>query len=71
MAQVKINFSNEEAARQFIDWLDGQGEQDYWTWMEYREEENDNPELTATEFIYDVNDKSNLEINTKSGRMDG
>ena len=65
MYTVKINFDNKEAAENFRDWLDGQGEQDYWTWMEERENE-DEGNITATNFKYNRND---LEINTECGRL--
>jgi hypothetical protein len=31
---ITIKFENEKAALHFAHWLCGQGEQDYWTWME-------------------------------------
>jgi len=34
MAQVKINFPSDAAAKEFCTWLCEQGEQDYWGWME-------------------------------------
>lgn len=36
-----------EAARQFLDWLSGQGEQDYWQWQDCRDEP-----VTITRFDY-------------------
>jgi hypothetical protein len=34
MYQVIINFEEEEDARNFISWMDNQGEQDYWQAIE-------------------------------------
>lgn len=62
--KVEINFENLAAAQQFVDWLNGQGEQDYWTWMEYREQE-ESGKITATRFIY-----NDLQVDTKCGRLD-
>jgi len=66
MLSVKINFENEAARKHFVIWLSEQGEQDYWTWMEYREQEEPG-DITAITFEYDY--KSCEEINTKSGRL--
>lgn len=63
---VQIEFANEQAAQHFMDWLSGQGEQSYWIWMEYREEEEEGS-ITATSFEYD--DEKFL-IKTKCGRLD-
>lgn len=63
---LKINFSNEKALNHFMDWLSGQGEQDYWIWMECREQEDNDAELTAVGFDYS---KKN-EIDTTCGRLD-
>ena len=64
--EIKINFSNPEAADHFLTWLCEQGEQDYWIWMEYRETEEDG-DITATKFDYDF---KNSVVNTKCGRLD-
>lgn len=48
---ITIQFENEKAAQHFAHWLDGQGEQDYWTWMECREQEEDG-DITAKRFVY-------------------
>ena len=63
---VKISFANKKAAKHFIIWLCEQGEQDYWTWMEYREQEEDG-KITATKFDYDM---KNLTVETTVGRLD-
>ena len=48
---VTIAFENEQAAEHFVDWLCGSGEQHYWEWMTYREEEEPGP-ITALSFDY-------------------
>jgi ribosomal protein S27AE len=48
---LTIEFDNQEAAEHFASWLCGQGEQDYWMWMECREREEDG-DITATSFHY-------------------
>lgn len=50
MSTLKIEFENEKAAEHFTKWLSGQGEQDYWNWMHYREVEEEG-DITAR-FIY-------------------
>lgn len=34
-----IKFHSKAARKHFAEWLCEQGEQNYWTWMEYREQE--------------------------------
>ncbi len=65
MADVVIHFGNKAAAKHFMSWLDGQGEQDYWTWMECREGE-ESGDITAVNFKYG----DNLEIEAVCGRLD-
>lgn len=48
---ISIEFNNEEAALHFAHWLCGQGEQDYWQWMECREQE-EGGNITAISFHY-------------------
>ena len=48
---IKIEFDNPEAAQHFATWLCESGEQQYWNWMEGREEEEEGP-ITATSFDY-------------------
>ena len=50
---LTIEFPNQDALDAFVDWLDGQGEQDYWEWMDLREEN----ELMVT-FDYDNDDRN-------------
>ena len=83
---LKIDFDNEEVARHFGLWLCEAGEQDYWEWMKYREQE-ENGNITAINFHYSspldesfpANDKrrykkakflNNLTIDTTCGRQD-
>jgi len=72
---VKIEFDNEEAAMHFLTWLCGSGEQQYWEWMRYREDEEDG-NITAVNFDYWSVVNGNLEfgkdltIITKCGRLD-
>ena len=68
---LKINFDSSEAAEHFASWLCNAGEQDYWDWMKYREQEEDG-KITALRFIYHKNNEfiPDFEINTKCGRMD-
>lgn len=46
-----IKFPTKEAAEHFALWLCESGEQQYWDWMEYREDEEDG-DITATSFHY-------------------
>ena len=46
---VRIEFATEEAADHFLSWFCGSGEQAYWDWMQYREEEEDG-NITAVRF---------------------
>jgi len=34
MANLTISFPTQKSLEAFAHWLDGQGEQDYWNWME-------------------------------------
>lgn len=45
---VTFEFDNGTARSHFVHWLCGQGEQDYWLWMEYRErEKKDDIDITV------------------------
>ena len=48
---IQIEFDSPEGARHFASWLCGSGEQQYWHWMECREEEEEGP-ITALRFDY-------------------
>ena len=60
-----FNFKNKKAAQYFKSWLGGQGEQDYWLWMECREQEEDG-DITGKDFDY----WNGNVINVECGRMD-
>lgn len=57
---IQIKFANKKAAHNFASWLCEMGEQDYWEWMKYREEE-EKGDITAVIFGY-----HGLEDKTKS-----
>ena len=62
---LTLKFDNEEALNHFKSWLDWQGEQDYWTWMECREQEESGP-ITGVKFDYFNGDTIKIEC----GRLD-
>ena len=51
MQDIVIKFSSKKAADHFASWLCESGEQQYWDWMEYREQE-ESGNITATSFHY-------------------
>lgn len=65
MKEIKFRFDNAKAAEHFLTWLSEAGEQDYWTWMEYREEEEEG-DITCLDFDYD---KKNGVVNAECGRL--
>lgn len=46
MNKLTLDFPTPEDAKAFAEWLCGQGEQDYWQWME----EQDAPLLTNIDY---------------------
>jgi hypothetical protein len=40
MTTLKIEFPNQERLNDFTSWLCNDGEQDYWQWQTYRQEED-------------------------------
>lgn len=50
---ITIEFDSAEAAIHFASWICESGEQDYWEWMKYREDEEDG-DITVTEFDYNA-----------------
>ena len=48
---LAIDFKNPEAMENFWVWLCESGEQHYWEWMKYREEEEEG-DITALSFDY-------------------
>jgi hypothetical protein len=55
--EITIKFDNAKAALHFAHWLCGSGEQQYWEWMQYREEEEPG-NITAVSFDYHAEDTS-------------
>lgn len=71
---ITITFDSDEVAIHFAHWLCGSGEQEYWDWMRYREQEEEG-NITALDFNYHGESKryefmSDWTIRTKSGRLD-
>lgn len=64
---ITVKFDNQKAAEHFQTWLCEQGEQDYWQWMEYREEE-EGGNITAIYFEYNFDDGT---VSTTCSRLDG
>jgi len=62
---VSISFGSEEAAKHFMHWLCGSGEQEYWQWMEAREDE-EKGDITAVTLNYDF---KKHKITTELGRV--
>jgi hypothetical protein len=50
-SKLVIEFDNDKAREHFARWLCGSGEQEYWEWMKFREEEEAG-NITALEFEY-------------------
>lgn len=82
---ITIEFDNKECARGFAEWLCGSGEQDYWNYQQYREEDEPKGNITAIDFEYHgPEDKTKAEddpkrygkflcdntIRTTAGRLD-
>lgn len=66
-SKLTFDFDNEEACNHFKLWLCEQGEQSYWEWMQYREEEElDKKDITGIEFEY----WEGQVIKVSCGRMD-
>ena len=65
---LTFKFANEEAAEHFKVWLCESGEQSYWEWMEYREQEEDTKQITGINFNYHNKDGSIIPV--KCGRLD-
>jgi hypothetical protein len=62
---ITIEFDNEEAAHHFAVWMCESGEQQYWQWMEYREQEEDG-DITALQFNYHgIEDETKAEDDTE------
>ena len=86
MSDLTIKFVNDDAREHFVDWLQGQGVDDYHIWMDAREYEGrETPEKLAsmyggrkiasrtgpiTVLKFITNKKDPSVIKTKCGRMD-
>jgi hypothetical protein len=72
MKKITIEFDNEAVALHFAHWLCGSGEQHYWNWMEYREQEEDG-DITAVNFHYHAKEDGEFmndwTIRTTAGRL--
>ena len=68
--EVKFVFDNVKAAKHFVSWLCESGEQDYWNYMEYREEE-EKGNITVIDFDYWQKKTANgdVVVPTRSGRL--
>lgn len=64
-----FKFDSVEAANHFKHWLCGQGEQQYWDWMECREQEKKNKEKDITVLDFDYWSGTD-EIVAKCSRLD-
>lgn len=51
-SDITIKFANQKAAECFATWLCEAGEQDYWEWMKYHEEETEDKDITVLKFEY-------------------
>lgn len=61
-----FKFENQQALKHFKVWMRESGEQDYWAWMEYREDEEDGP-ITGLRFDY-WSDGNKIKV--ECGRID-
>ena len=59
--KLVIEFDSPEAREHFASWLCGAGEQDYWGWMECREQE-EKGDITATQFHYHGEEDKSLAV---------
>jgi hypothetical protein len=66
--KLTFEFDSEEAANHFKLWMCESGEQGYWEWMEYRENEDDTPNITGIHFSY--HNKDSHIVPVKCGRLD-
>lgn len=64
---ITFKFANVEAAEHFKVWMCESGEQGYWEWMEYREQEEDG-DITGLRFNYHNDDGSVIPV--ECGRLD-
>jgi hypothetical protein len=50
-SELTFKFESKEAVQHLKTWLSHRGEQDYWMWMECREDEESGP-ITGIDFDY-------------------
>jgi hypothetical protein len=62
---LTLRFQSKQAAEHFKHWLCGQGEQDYWIWMQEREQ-REKGDITGLRFDYWQGDI----VDVKCGRLD-
>lgn len=66
-SELTLKFENQKAAEHFLVWLSEAGEQDYWNYMECREEEEEGL-ITGTQFNY--HEPGGGIVIIKCGRLD-
>lgn len=74
VVEFKFEADNESAtlaAENFIAWLSEQGEQEYWDWMQNKEQDFPEKPVTvvAFDYVYEITDQI-VTISTELGRMD-
>lgn len=76
LARLVIDFDNPFARAQFLSWMCESGEQEYWDYMQYREAEHDDGDITVVNFDYpedfESDDPSDAELHVHAmcGRLD-
>lgn len=65
--RLVFTFATQKAADHFKAWLCESGEQAYWEWMRYREEDDEDGSITALRFLYHTGTE---EIQTECGRLE-
>lgn len=72
MDKVKITVEGPPGAvDHFLTWLCESGEQQYWNWMEIREEEEPSGDITITDFDYHSSGRFGSPVIGTLGRLDG
>jgi len=56
ISNLTFKFTNKEARKHFEEWFMHLGEQYYWDWMEYREQEEKAGNITGVEFKFSKKD---------------
>lgn len=68
--KLTIEFDNREALEHFAHWLCGQGEQNYWLWMEYREQEEDGDITASFDYFHEKKFLGDDTIRASCSRLD-